>query len=189
MAICGVFIDGGYLDKVCNQAGMRADLQKLVAEMVGTEELLRAHYYHCMPYQSSPPTEEERKRFAAADRFMTMLRRLPRFEVRLGKLGLQGVDREDRPIFVQKRVDIMVGIDMALLAGKGKITSLALLSGDSDFIPAIEAVKREGVVVTLWHGRRGASGVAPSIELFDLCDERRELTADRLKRIARPARA
>ena len=92
-----------------------------------------------------------------------------------------------KPIFVQKRVDIMVGIDMALLAGKGKINSLGLLSGDSDFIPAIEAVKREGVVVTLWHGRK-RSDVAPSIELFDLCDERRELTADYLQRIARPAK-
>lgn len=74
----------------------------------------------------------------------------------------------------------MVGVDMALLAGKGKITSLALLS-----IPAIEAVKREGVVVTLWHGRRGIEETAPSRDLFDLCDERRELTPNFLRTIGR----
>jgi uncharacterized LabA/DUF88 family protein len=46
----------------------------------------------------------------------------------------------------------MLGVDMALLAGKGKITSVALFTGDSDTIPAVEAVKQEGVLVTLWHG-------------------------------------
>jgi uncharacterized LabA/DUF88 family protein len=76
---------------------------------------------------------------------------------------------------------------MALLAGKGKINSLALLSGDSDFIPAVEAVKREGLVVTLWRGRK-RTDLAPSIELFDLCDERRELTPDLLMKVARPTK-
>src|SRR5207249_2709617 len=101
LGMCGVFIDGGYLDKVCLLAGLRVDLQKLVAEMAGGDELLRAHYYHCMPYQSNPPTTEERERFAAMDRFMTTLRRLPRFEVRLGKLSLQGLDASNKPIFVR----------------------------------------------------------------------------------------
>ncbi|HEY2955546.1 MAG TPA: NYN domain-containing protein [Candidatus Eisenbacteria bacterium] len=95
---------------------------------------------------------------------------------------------DGQPIFVQKRVDNMVGVDMAMLAGKGKITSLALLSGDSDFIPSIEAVKREGVIVTLWHGRRGQEETAPSRELYDLCDERRELSPELLRRVSRPAR-
>ena len=37
--------------------------------------------------------------------------------------------------FEQKRVDNMIGVDMALLAGKAKITRVALFSGDSDYIP------------------------------------------------------
>ena len=64
---------------------------------------------------------------------------------------------------------------MALLAGKGKITRLVLFSGDADLIPAINAVKQEGVAVTLWHGSDPAH-TSPSQELFDLCDERRVLT-------------
>ena len=46
-----------------------------------------------------------------------------RFEVRLGKLAYRGKDHEGNPIFQQKKVDCMVGVDMALLAGKGRITS------------------------------------------------------------------
>ena len=65
---------------------------------------------------------------------------------------------------------------MALLAGKGRIARVALLAGDSDFTPAIEAVKREGVLTTLWHGSR-SDQTTPSRELVEICDERHELTA------------
>jgi uncharacterized LabA/DUF88 family protein len=76
----------------------------------------------------------------------------------------------------------MVGVDMALLAGKGKITNAAIFTGDSDLIPAIEAVKREGVLVTLWHGSFSAS-TRPSRELFEIADERRQLTAELIQEI------
>ena len=68
-------------------------------------------------------------------------------------------------------------VDMALLAGKGCVDRMVLLSGDTDYVPAIEAVKREGVLAVLWHGRLG-SRVGPSRELFEACDERRELTPE-----------
>ncbi len=136
MGTVAAFIDGGYLDKVARFEKQRIDYQKLVAAMTGTDEMLRAYYYHCMPYQRSPPTLEERERFSAMDRFLSALNRLPRFEIRLGKLAFRGTGADGQPMFVQKRVDNMVGVDMALLAGKGKISKLALLSGDSDFIPS-----------------------------------------------------
>ena len=78
----------------------------------------------------------------------------------------------------------MVGVDMALLAGKGRISHLALLSGDSDFIPAIESVKREGIVITLWHGQVRTDG-APSRELAEVCDERKELTTGLISQVRR----
>jgi uncharacterized LabA/DUF88 family protein len=173
-----VFLDGGYLDKVLqyDHKGKRIDYSKLAQKMVEPDELLRAYYYNCLPYQSNPPTEDERKRYASMHTFVTALRYLPRFEVRLGRLAYRGMNSDGERIFIQKRVDNMVGVDMALLAGKGKITGLSLLSGDSDFIPSLEAVKREGVLVTLWHGSF-SGGTKPSRELFEVCDERKELTA------------
>lgn len=61
--------------------------------------------------------------------------------LREGRLKLQGVDHRGVPIFQQKRVDLMMGLDIARLAAKGQVTHTALLSGDSDLIPAVEAAR------------------------------------------------
>ena len=73
---------------------------------------------------------------------------------------------------------------MALLAAKGKITHVVLISGDSDLVPAVEAVKRESVLVTLWHGSCSRD-TRPSRELFEICDERKEFTPELIGRILR----
>jgi len=179
MGIAAAFLDGGYVEKVLHydHNEPKIDFEKLVHVMVKPDELLRAYYYHCLPYQSNPPTEDERQRYAARHRFTTALSFLPRFEVRLGQLAYRGMDTEGKRIFQQKRVDCMVGVDMALLAAKGKVTSVAVFTGDSDIIPALEAVKREGVLVTLWHGSFSPN-TRPSRELFEIADERKELTAE-----------
>ena len=50
--------------------------------------------------------------------------------------------------------------------------------------PAIEAVKREGVLTMLWHGSR-TDQTRPSRELVEICDERRELTQEFVESIRR----
>jgi uncharacterized LabA/DUF88 family protein len=186
MGSCAVFIDGGYLDKIMyfDHANARLDFEKLANEMAAPDELLRAYYYHCPPYQSNPPTDDERQRFASKHRFFTALKYLPRFEVRLGRLEYRGVNHKGEPIFQQKRVDNMIGVDMAILAGKGRITNVTLLTGDSDYIPSVEAVKREGVLVSLWHGSY-STDTRPHRDLVEICDERREITAEIVARIIR----
>jgi uncharacterized LabA/DUF88 family protein len=136
MGKCAIFLDGGYIDKVMyyNHANARLSYDKLAALMATRDELLRAYYYHCLPYQGNPPTEEEKSRYASKHRFTTALSYLPRFEVRLGRLEFRGTTDRGERIFVQKRIDNMIGVDMALLAGKGKVTNVALFSGDSDYI-------------------------------------------------------
>ncbi len=186
MGVSAIYIDGGYLDKVLYYQfnNQRLDFEKLSKAMANPDELLRAYYYHCLPYQSNPPTEDERSRYSSMHRFVTALGYLPRFQVRLGKLAYRGTTADGVPIFMQKRVDCMLGVDMAILAGKGKITNVALLAGDGDYIPIIEAVKREGVLVTLWHGGF-ARDTAPSRELVEISDERVELTPDTIDPIKR----
>jgi uncharacterized LabA/DUF88 family protein len=180
MGVTAVFIDGGYLDKVLyrEHGNARIDFEKLARVMSEPDDLLRACYYHCMPYQGNPPTPEESSRYGGRHRFITKLTLLPRFEVRLGRLVCRGIDRTTgERIFQQKRIDCMIGVDMALLAGKGKITNAAILTGDSDLMPAVESVKREGVRTTLWHGGISAEN-RPSAELYALVDERRQLTVE-----------
>ena len=61
-----VFIDGGYLDHVLRDLGLfgRIDYRAFADALRGNGELLRAYYYHCLPWQSPQPTPEESQRFA-----------------------------------------------------------------------------------------------------------------------------
>ena len=186
MSKCAIYIDGGYLDNVLQNdyGAARVDMGKLAEKASKNDELLRAYYYHCMPYQSNPPTDEESLRFNAKRRFIDAISHIPRFQVRLGKLQFQGETTQGRSIFVQKRVDMMLGVDMALLAIKHRVDRIVLLTGDSDTIPAVEAVKPEGVVVTLLHGPLKGRA-PPSRELYKLVDERVEIDVDFVNDIRR----
>ena len=125
-----VLLDAGYLDKVLfyDFQNRRIDYEKLAQEMAAPDDMLRCYYYHCMPYRSKHPTDDERQRYGSMHRFITKLRFLPRFEVRRGRLVYRGDDPNGDPIFLQKRVDCMVGVDMALIAAKSRITHVALFS-------------------------------------------------------------
>ncbi len=64
-----IFIDGGYLDKLLRNEfdGLRINYEtfsrEILAQIHGDAYLLRTYYYHCLPYQSNPPTQEESERF------------------------------------------------------------------------------------------------------------------------------
>ena len=134
--------------------------------MAGGREILRTYSYDCLPYQSNPPTVDEKTRFLKHQGFHPALAKKPRFQVRLGRLEYRGENAAGKPLFQQKRVDILMGVDLALLAAKHQITDAAILAGDSDFLPAIEAAKPEGVVIHLFHG------MSPHRHLVSTCDER-----------------
>ena len=90
----------------------------------------------------------------------------PRFKVRLGKLEYRGNNPDGSPRFEQKRVDILLSLDLVQHAIKGHIGRAALLAGDSDFIPAVSAAQSEGVVISLFHGE------SVHTELLQEVDER-----------------
>lgn len=172
MSRIAIFIDGGYWSYVLkDEFGLvKIDYGTLAAKLADGLDILRTYYYNCPPFQSSAPTQEEKERFSRAQSFFRALDRLPRYEVRLGRLAHRGLDQNGQPVFVQKRVDIMLGVDLALLSGKSQITHAALLAGDSDFIPAVIAAKNEGVLVRLYHGRNCHK------DLWDCADERSPIT-------------
>lgn len=186
-----IFVDGAYVDKLFQHhlGGLRVDYGKLTAHVSAGTNLLRTYFYHCLPYQHSPPTTDEKARFSAAERFHSALSKLPRFQVRLGKLEHRGLKADGSPIFLQKRVDILLGVDMVELAATKQISTAILIAGDSDFLPAIEAVKRHGVLTVLWHGTRGGAGRQSTChnDLWDICDERVEIDANVANQVIRDA--
>jgi uncharacterized LabA/DUF88 family protein len=130
-------------------------------------ERLRTYYYTCMPYQSSPPTAEERARYAAMDRFIYSLKKISRFEVRLGKLShIHGE-------FVQKRVDVLLSVDLVRMSWGRQIQRAVLLSGDSDLVPAVQAAKDAGVLTQVYYSKRSVHD-----ELLQACDDRFEITRE-----------
>ena len=176
-----LFVDGAYLDYLLRDEFNRAriDYGALSSEMAGDSEILRTYYYHCMPYQGNPPTQDQRERYASARRFFNTLENLPRYTVRLGRLEFRGLDERGNPRFEQKRVDILLGVDLVQLAAKQVIQEAVLLAGDSDFIPAIAAAKSEGVMVRLFHGQSAHT------DLRQEADERVPITQDFIRRVLR----
>lgn len=171
-----IFIDGGYLDKILQDEfnSPRIDYEKLTAWMSQKVPIFRSYYYHCLPYQSNPPTHDESQRFSKRQAFYNRLGKMQRFDVRLGKLEFRGAKIDGSPIFVQKRVDILLGVDLVLLAAKQRITHAAIFAGDSDFLPAITVAKNEGALITLCHG----TVHPPHDDLWQAADDRIPISKD-----------
>lgn len=179
-----VFVDGRYLARVLGslrrEDGLgqrrRVEHRKLISDLVARagddREIIRIYYYDCLPYVNDDPSYEQTMRLEGTQRFHAALRRLPRFEVRLGRVAYRGNDAEGRPIYEQKRVDLLLGMDLILHSVKHTVDEVLLITGDSDFIPAIQAVKAEGIVTYL------AYGGTVYQDLFDVADERIEITQD-----------
>ena len=171
-----VFIDAGYFSKVLDALSRpRIDFSKF-SDVLCTRanaERLRTYYYDCMPYQSSEATESERKRFAAKDKFIARLNLLPRFAVRLGKLSYA------EGIFKQKRVDNFLTADLVKLSWRGIIQKAILITGDSDFVPAIREAKEAGVITQIYYLKSKNTSVHD--ELLSVADEYFEITKDIIK--------
>ncbi len=103
-----------------------------------------------------------------------MLERLPKYEVRLGKLAFRNGE------FEQKGVDTLLSIDLVNLAASGKISDAVLMAGDSDFIPAVKVAKNYGINIHLYHSKiKGQYHDA----LWQICDERIPIDAGLINKI------
>jgi uncharacterized LabA/DUF88 family protein len=169
LAKAAVFIDGGFFGKVLGDLGNpRIDYAKLSDNLCGNNERLRTYYYDCLPYQSDPPTPEERERYSRKSKWIDKLLLSPRFEVRLGKLARRNYG------FEQKGVDVLFSVDVVRMSWSKQIDRAIIITGDSDFIPAVNAAKETGVIVALYYYISPNVGVGPSThqELIRAVDER-----------------
>lgn len=176
MSKAAIFIDGGYLSKVLQNEFSSAtiNLEEFSKTIADKYPRLRTYYYNCMPHKSATPTHEQIERYSNMQKFITSLEKYERFEVRLGKLKYCGNDNTGKPIFQQKRVDILLGCDLVLLAAKNRISQAFLVTGDSDFIPAVQIAKNEGVEIILVHSNL----LKPNQDLYTMADERMVITEE-----------
>lgn len=154
-----VFIDGSNFFFACrdNLGRTDIDLGKFAASLVGPgRQLVRTYYYNC-PLQPDADSEQQTRQ----QKFYGALARIPYFELRLGKLSKKQVHcsacgkTADR--YVEKGVDMRIGVDMLSLTSKGLVDVPILVSGDGDLVEAIKAVKELGKHVELATLPRGRS--------------------------------
>jgi uncharacterized LabA/DUF88 family protein len=72
--------------------------------------------------------------------------------------------------YEQKRVDILLVVELVRLSWSDQIRYAVIVTGDSDFVPAIEAAKDAGVITKLYYSRRSVHD-----ELLSVVDERCEM--------------
>jgi len=180
-----VFIDHGYLQKLLEDYGRpRMDYLDFSNKLCEGQVLrFRTLLYDCMPYQSNPPTVQEKEFYAGKQKFFTALNRMPRFEVRFGKL--QKIPNLTSPsgfTLVQKRIDVLMSVDIVRMSIGRQIVRAILVTGDSDLVPAVMCAKEAGVEVYVWYGRTENCSVHD--ELLQACDECRELTRPFINSVA-----
>ena len=170
MERAAVFIDGGYLNKVLKNYFSETDIdyekfsQKL-CEIVGAK-ILRTYFYHCMPLIREN-NKEDQLRHAKMQKFIQKLKRLPRFEVKLGKLQLIG------NTFKQKMIDVLMSLDIADISFEKHVEHIIIVAGDSDFVPAIKKAKEYGVIVHLFYHKNSVHN-----QILDEVDERHEINKE-----------
>jgi len=82
--------------------------------------------------------------------------------------------------FEQKRVDILMAVELVRLSWSHQIGHAIIVSGDSDFVPAIEAANDAGVITTLYYSKKSVHD-----ELLSAVDERYEMNQSFFESIRR----
>lgn len=137
--------------------------------------LHRVYYYDSVPLESTEnkPLQGGVVEFAKdplvarSKQLFLHLGRMPLMALRLGELSFNGwsikhkklarapgealeVRAADlKPNITQKGVDMRIGMDIAALTLKKQVQAIVLVTGDSDFVPAMKFARREGAVLML----------------------------------------
>lgn len=169
-----LFIDAGYLNNVLKEIPNQIIDYNKFSKLIGGVDLFRTYYYNSLPFVTNNPSKEDLLRIDQANFFYKTLKEIPNFEIRLGKLIK--IYQGGKESYQQKQVDSLITIDLLNLSFKNKITKAIIITGDSDFVPLVEIVKKEGVQVHLFHGS------SYSRELYEICDMRTKINYQLLQK-------
>ncbi len=162
-----IFIDGSNLYHGLKNHFRRQDLNftSFVAKLCGNRTLFRTYYYNVLQDPTKwPDTHRDQQDF------LEILKKTPYLEVRLGSTKVaQGVP-------VEKGIDIMLATDLLYFGWKDFYDVAVLVSGDSDFVYAVQTVKNTGKFVEVAYFE-----TAVSRELFEIADDRQLLNQDFFK--------
>ncbi len=153
-----IFIDGSNLYHGLRSNFRRHNLNfaEFTKRLCGSRQLFRTYYYNVLQDSSQRPEGSREQQ-----EFLDILHRTPYLEVRLGSTKMaQGMP-------VEKGIDIMLATDLLYFAWNDFYDVAVLVSGDSDFAYALQAVKNMGKHVEVAYFESGVSR-----DLFNIADNR-----------------
>jgi len=143
-----LFIDGGYVQKRYEEAvrvwfGDNAEID--FPTLIRNYPAGRSFYYHCLDEEKREGEGESdhQARIAEQKAHLNKVSEAPGCHIRLGVL--KGQEKKRR----QKKVDVLLAVDMLTHAANKNMTKALLLAGDLDFQPAIESLVQLGIFVEL----------------------------------------
>jgi hypothetical protein len=168
-----LLVDGGYVRAQARKAKPpRVFDADLVASIVSacvdvtTEDLHRALFYDCPEFSGTVTLPISRKphAFTGSDAVLRDLAARDLFAVREGSLRFRGwarrssasgggnppTDQDFKPKFVQKGIDMRIGLDIATYAASERIDRLGIVTADTDLVPALKHARRGGLQVTAY---------------------------------------
>lgn len=128
------------------------------------EDLHRAFYYDCKPFNGAAklPISGAEKVFSRDGGWLDKLAERDFFAVRLGVLKFRGfkpkksaqgksalTDEDFDPSFEQKGVDMRIGLDIATLSHARAVSRIAVVTNDTDCIPAFKFGRKAGMQIVL----------------------------------------
>lgn len=131
------------------------------------------------------PVSGVKKQFSGSDKWLHDLAHKDLLAVRTGILKFRGfvlrqsripftptvplMDADFEAKFEQKGVDMRIGLDMATISSNGSVELIALVTNDTDCIPAMKHARRAGLQVALI----AVPGYQPAPELLAHSDFQR----------------
>lgn len=85
------------------------------------------------------------------------------FAVRKGMQRLIGFDNENKPLFQQKQVDMLLGLDIAHVAYQHLVDTIIVFSKDTDIAPALKCARMNGLHVSLANIKDGKEIISPTL--------------------------
>jgi uncharacterized LabA/DUF88 family protein len=143
-----IFIDGSNLYHALRSKFKRHNLNftEFTNKLCGSRHLFRTYYYNVLQDPAQRPDG-----FRDQQEFLDILRKTPYLEVRLGGTKIaQGIP-------IEKGIDIMLATDLLYFAWNDFYDVAVLVSGDSDFAYALQAVKNMGKHVEVAYFESGVS--------------------------------
>lgn len=146
-----LFVDAGCLRATLKDISDRYVAgQPLSLDYEGfTRAYSKVFYYDALPAVKDDESREQYEaRIAPQLSLLEDLRSRDRFHVYEGDVR-RAKSRRDRP--EQKKVDVMIAVDMLTHSFKRNMHRAILLTSDLDFTPLVNALVHEGMFVTLWY--------------------------------------